>query len=64
MQLARLTFVHVFTFTLIYKNRERWQMVIAGITDGYNKKFGVVSYVIVGGSGGVLPQKHFIFFHP
>jgi hypothetical protein len=39
-------------------------MVIAGITDGYNKKFGVVSYVIVGGSGGVLPQKHFIFSTP
>jgi hypothetical protein len=38
---------------------ERWQMVIAG-----TKKFDVVPYVIVGGSGGVLPQKHFIFFHP
>jgi hypothetical protein len=24
----------------------------------------VVSYVIVGGSGGILPQKMFVFFHP
>ena len=29
-----------------------------------NKKFGVVSYVIVGGSGAILPQKIFVFFYP
>ena len=29
-----------------------------------NKKFGVVSHLIVGGSGGILPQKIFVFFYP
>ena len=29
-----------------------------------NKKFGVVSHLIVGGSGGILPQKKFVFFYP
>ena len=29
-----------------------------------NKKFGAVSYVIVGGSGAILPQKIFVFFYP
>ena len=32
-----------------------------------NKKFGVVSHLIVGGGGGVwgiLPQKIFVFFYP
>ena len=29
-----------------------------------NKMFGVVSYVIVWGSGGILPQKIFVFFLP
>ena len=32
-----------------------------------NKKFGVVSHLIVGGgggSGGILPQKMFVFFYP
>jgi F0F1-type ATP synthase assembly protein I len=28
-----------------------------------NKKFGVVSH-LVGGSGGILPQKIFVFFYP
>ena len=27
-----------------------------------DKKFGVVSYVLVGGSGGILPQKIFCIF--
>jgi hypothetical protein len=27
-----------------------------------DKKFGVVSYVLVGGSGGILPQKMFLYF--
>jgi hypothetical protein len=29
-----------------------------------DKKFGVVSYVLVGGSGGILPQKIFCIFPP
>ena len=32
-----------------------------------NKKFGVVSHLLVGGgdgSGGILPQKIFVFFYP
>jgi hypothetical protein len=29
-----------------------------------DKKFGVVSYVPVGGSGGILPQKMFCIFSP
>ena len=30
-----------------------------------NKKFGVVSHLIVGGgSWGILPQKIFVFFYP
>jgi hypothetical protein len=30
-----------------------------------NKKFGVVSHLIVRkGSGGILPQKIFVFFYP
>ena len=28
------------------------------------KNFGVVSHLIVGGSGGILPQKNFVFFYP
>ena len=27
-----------------------------------DKKFGVVSYVLVGGSGGILPQKIVLYF--
>jgi hypothetical protein len=27
-----------------------------------DKKFGVVSYVLVGGSGGIIPQKIFLYF--
>jgi hypothetical protein len=27
-----------------------------------DKKFGVVSYVLAGGSGGILPQKIFCIF--
>jgi hypothetical protein len=27
-----------------------------------DNKFGVVSYVLVGGSGGILPQKSFLYF--
>jgi hypothetical protein len=27
-----------------------------------DKNFGVVSYVLVGGSGGILPQKIFLYF--
>ena len=27
-----------------------------------NKNFGVVSHLIVGGSGGILPQKIFLYF--
>jgi hypothetical protein len=38
---------------------ERWQKVVG------DKKFGVISYVLVGGSGGLLsPRKFFVFFHP
>jgi hypothetical protein len=37
---------------------ERWQMVVG------DKKFGVVSYVLVGGSGVFSPRKFFVFFHP
>ena len=29
-----------------------------------DKRFGVVSYVLVGGSGGILPQKMFCIFPP
>jgi hypothetical protein len=29
-----------------------------------DKKFGVVSYVLVGGSGGIVPQKIFCIFPP
>jgi hypothetical protein len=27
-----------------------------------DKKFGLVSYVLLGGSGGILPQKIFLYF--
>jgi hypothetical protein len=37
---------------------ERWQMVVG------DRKFGVVSYVLVGGSGIILPQKIFCIFPP
>ena len=29
-----------------------------------NKKFGVISHLLVEGSGGILPQKIFVFFYP
>ena len=29
-----------------------------------NKNLGVVSHLIVGRSGGILPQKNFVFFYP
>ena len=29
-----------------------------------NKKFGVISRLLVGGSGVILPQKIFVFFYP
>ena len=28
-----------------------------------NERFGVVSHLIVGGSGGIVPQKIFVFFY-
>ena len=28
-----------------------------------DKKFGVVSYVLVGGSGGILPQENFLILY-
>jgi hypothetical protein len=48
----------------IYKNGP-YYIEYGEMTDGcWWQKFGVVSYALVGGSGGILPQKNFLIFPP
>jgi hypothetical protein len=47
-----------FTNLSVVLSVEKWQMVVG------DKTFGVVSNVLVGGSGCILPQKFFRIFPP